>query len=134
MHCVYMCIYVCVVYMCIYVCVCAQDWLLKRWDKYINEDERRIYQRWVEKIKGTRTQFEKDEEFITQHRIKRIKNPRERIRNNISTQNKNTNSNEAIPDIRDSRTSSSRCEDQSKNMNTSTHRFNLRSSIYQNDH
>ena len=92
----------------------AQDWLLKRWDECINEDERRIYQRWVEKIKGTRTQFEKDKEFITQHRIKRIKNPRERIRNNISTQNKNTNSNEAIPDIRDSRTSSSRCEDQSK--------------------
>ena len=43
----------------------AQDWLLTRWDECINEDERRMYQRWVEKIKGTRTQFEKGKEFIT---------------------------------------------------------------------
>ena len=103
----------------------SKEWLLKRWDECTREDENKITKKWDEKLRGTRKQFEKDREFIQHHRRERIKKNTEFSKN--TTLNKNTESD-------NSRTSSSRSDDQSKNVQTSTHRFNLRSSTSQKDH
>ena len=103
----------------------SKEWLLKRWEECIREDENKITKKWEQKLRGTRNQFEKDREFIQHHRTKRIKKNTEFSRK--TALNKNTESNNP-------RTSSSRSDDQSKNTQTSTHRFNLRSLTSQKDH
>ena len=104
----------------------SKKWLLKRWEECIEEDKNKIVKKWEEKLRGTRIQFEKDKVFIERHRTERIKR---------STENsKKTSFNKNTIESVDSRTSSSRSEDQSKNTHTSTHRFNLRSSTSRKDH
>ena len=110
----------------------TKELAINRWNECISEDSDKVDIQWQKKIESTKESFKRDKEFLQNHQKTRLKHQKEESTHDASIEceqndfqvNNNRNSNSSNSTIR---SSTSRNDDQSKNVRGQRHRFNLRS-------